>query len=74
MELAIKLASFIRPFPRVPLFGGVVGFGWFWGGLWAVVVAGWVDGTGSLFCFRRTGTGRARKKEKFRFSCKMSSP
>ena len=45
MGLAINLAGSIRPFPRVPLFGGVVGLAgvgglWACGGRFRVVVAG----------------------------------
>ena len=44
-----NLAGSIRPFPRVPLFGGGGGFGWRWGvvGLWWALPGG---GCG-LFCF-----------------------
>ena len=38
MESVTHVTDFIRPFPRVPLLGGVVGFGGF-GGL-----AGWWSG------------------------------
>ena len=51
MELAIKLASFIRPFPRVPLlgWGGGVWVGWGVSGL-LLSRAGWLVRVPFSFC------------------------
>ena len=51
MELAIKLASFIRPFPRVPLLGGGGGVWVDWGvsGL-LLSRAGWLVRVPFSFC------------------------
>ena len=59
MGLAINLAGFIRPFPRVPLLGGGgVLVGWGISGQFLSQV-GWLDRV--PFLFLRTRTGRALK-------------